>query len=78
MQEVKFGSKTVKEKTIIQAPFEFDTVRGILSNKTYIGRQNTRKHLKLLTLSKDRQAVDLQAIISEYDFNLVQKIIKDN
>ena len=64
------------------APFTSDIVRSILTNKTYIGRQNTRKNFRLPTLNsnedEESRQVYLKGLVSDELFNKAQKQISKN
>ena len=67
----KDGTEGSKDKKYT-VRFNRDIVRSVLENKTYIGYQNTGKHLRLL-LSDSKK---LEPIIDEVDFNKVAEIRK--
>jgi site-specific DNA recombinase len=58
-------------------PFTFDRIRSILSNKTYIGRQNTGTSLKLLTLDENDEEITIVPLIEEDIFNKAGEKLKN-
>ncbi len=72
------GGAKVKERHVVRKLFTLETVRTILKNKSYIGRQNMPPHLPLLTLNYQNNAIPLEPLISEDSFNRVQEMIQEN
>ncbi|PIR50710.1 hypothetical protein COU78_05025 [Candidatus Peregrinibacteria bacterium CG10_big_fil_rev_8_21_14_0_10_49_24] len=69
------GSSYYKREVTMEK-FTHDLVRKILTNKTYIGYQNTTG-AKLVTLDENRNEIDLLPLIDEFlIFNPVQELIR--
>ena len=70
------GSSYYKRETTMEK-FTHDLVRKVLTNRTYIGYQNTTG-VKLVTLDEDRNEIDLPPLLDEYlVFNPVQELIRE-
>ncbi|MFH1348161.1 MAG: recombinase family protein [Patescibacteria group bacterium] len=66
---------TYYKKELVMEKFTHDLVRKILTNRTYIGYQNTAE-AKLVTLDKNESEIDLPPLIDEHlVFNPVQELI---
>ncbi len=59
-------------------PFTFDRIRHILSNKTYIGRQNTGTSLRLFTLDANDEEVLISPLIDDDTFSKAREQLKIN
>lgn len=68
---IRKNGKPYFKKEVNYREFTFDLVRHILTNKTYIGRQNTGQPLRLLTLDTKEEEVNIEPLIHEDVFNRV-------
>jgi len=67
---------TYYKREVVMEKFTHDLVRKILTNRTYIGYQNTAE-AKLVTLDENRCEIDLPPLIDEFlVFNPVQELIR--
>lgn len=78
IEEVLIGGGKVQQRKLVDSPFTNDVIRGILKNRSFIGRQNTGHNLPLKTLDEGQKETFLESLIEEEEFNYVGQLIQKN
>ncbi len=71
------GTPHIK-RSVLSGKFTNDLIRKILTNKTYMGIQNSGENKSLQTLNARNQPAQLGELIEVDDFNQVQEIIRQH